>query len=165
MTLLPYGICIIDLLSILMLGLGLRQLRPAKNQIQQFLGVERIRMLTRGLLVGPLLLILGLLVFFIFILRDAYLPRLSHGAFVLGLWMVLTIAFFILALTSRLNIRPVVQTLAAPVLAVPLVAYLTPYERFLEVFAHTPTYLPLVVGLVVVALGYYLILQVRRELL
>lgn len=165
MTLLPYGICIIDLLSIFMLGLGLRQLRPAKIPIQQFLGIDRIRMLTRGLLIGPLLLILGLLGFFIFILRDAYLPRLSHGAFVLGLWMVLTIAFFILALTSRLNIRPVVQTLAAPVLAVPLVAYLTPYERFLEVFAATPPYLPLAVGVLVVALAYYLILQVRHELL
>lgn len=165
MTYLPYGICIIALLSVIMLGLGLRQLRPAKVPIQQFLGLERIRMLTRGLLIGPLLLIIGLLGFFIFILRDAYMPRLSYGAFVLGLWIVLSNAFFILALTSRLNIRPVVQTLAAPVLAVPLVAYLTPYERFLEVFAVTSLYLPLFVGVLVVALGYFLILQVRRELL
>ncbi len=165
MSLLPYGICIIAILSVIMLGLGLRQLRPAKMAIQQFLGIDRIRMLTRGLLIGPLLLIVGLLGFFIFILRDAYLPRLSHGALVLGLWMVLTLAFFILALTSRLNIRPVVQTLAAPVLAVPLVAYLTSYERFLEVFAQTPAYLPLAVGVLVVTLGYLLILGVRRELL
>jgi len=165
MTILPYGICIIDLLSVIMLGLGLQQLRPAKPQIQQFLGVDRMGMLTRGLLILPLLALVGLIVFSVFIFRDVTLLRLSHGAFVLGLWIILTIAFFILALISRLNIRPVVQTLAAPVLAVPLVAYLTPLERFVDVFAGVPILLPLSVGIIVVASSCFLILLVRRELL
>jgi hypothetical protein len=165
MTLLPYGICIIGLLSVIMLGLGLRQLRPSKAAIQQFLGVERIRMLARGLLFGPLAAVVILAGIFIFVFHDLYLIRLSHGAFILGLWVVLTIAFFILALISRLNIRPVIQTLAAPVLAVPLVAYLTPLERFMEVFSTVSPFLPLIVGLLVVGMGYFLILLVRRELI
>jgi hypothetical protein len=165
MTLLPYGISIIGFLSAAMLGLGMRQLRPQKKQIQQFLGVERIRMLVRSLLVGPVLVMVALGGFFIFVFRDAFLLRLSHGAFVLGLWMILTIAFFVLTLVSRLNIRPVIQTLAAPVLAVPLVAYLTPLERFEEVFATVSPLLPLFVGLSVASAGYFLILQVYRELI
>ncbi len=165
MTVLPYGISIIGFLSVAMLGLGMRQLRPEKKRIQTFLGLEHIRVLLRSLLVGPVLILLGLGVFFTFIFRDAYLLRLSHGAFVLGLWLVLIIAFFVLALISRLNIRPVVQTLAAPVLAVPLVAYLTPLERFEEVFAPVSPVLPLFVGISVAAAGYFLIYQVYRELI
>jgi len=165
MTLLPYGICIIALLSIVMLSLGLRQLRPAKMKIQLFLGVEHIRMLTRGMLIGPLLLLAGLLGFYVIMLRDDYLSRIGHSALVFGLWIVLIIAFFVLALISRMDLRPALQTLAAPVLAVPLVAYLTPYERFMEVFANTSLYLPFSIGLLVVLSGYFLIFSVRRELL
>ena len=164
MSLLPYGISIIGILSVAMLGLGMRQLRPQKQHIQRFLGIERLRMLLRGLLVSPVLLVVGLGIFFVFVFRDAYLLRLSHGAFVLGLWIVVTIAIFVLALISRLNIRPVVQTLAAPVLAVPLVAYLTPLERFAEIFAPVSPLLPLLVGLGLTSAGYYLIFLVYREL-
>jgi hypothetical protein len=164
MTLLPYGICIIGVLSVVMLGLGLRQIRPQKTRIQQFLGVDRIRTLVRGLLVGPILVVIGLGGVLIFVVRDANLLRLSHGAFVFGLWIILTITFFLLALISRLNIRPDVQTLAAAVLAVPLVAYLTPIERFQDVFSTVSPVLPLVVGLIIVSAGYFLIWQVYREL-
>jgi hypothetical protein len=164
MTLLPYGISIIGLLSVVMLGLGLKQIRPQKKQIQQFLGLDRIRMLVRGLLVGPILVVVGLGGVFLFVYRDAYLLRLSHGAFVLGLWIILIIAFFLLALISRLNMRPDVQTLAAPVLAVPLVAYLTPIDRFREVFSTVSLLLPLSVGIGVVSAGYFLIWKVYREL-
>ena len=164
MTLLPYGICIIGLLSVTMLGLGLRQLRPSKDAIQQFLGVEHIRMVERALLLGPLAAVLILAGLFFFVYRDLFLIRIGQGLFIFGLWLVLTLTFFILALTSRLNIRPVVQTLAAPVLAVPLVAYLTPLNRFEEVFATVSPLLPIGVGLLVTAAGYALILIVRREL-
>jgi hypothetical protein len=164
MTMLPYGICIIGIMSVVMLGLGLRQIRPQKKQIQLLLGVDRIRMLVRGLLVGPILVVIGLAGVLIFVFRDSYLLRLSHGAFVFGLWIILIIAFFALALISRLNIRPDVQTLSAPVLAVPLVAYLTPIERFQDVFSTVSPLLPLIVGLGVVSSGYFLIWQVYREL-
>ena len=164
MTLLPYGICIIGLMSVAMLGLGLRQIRPQKKQIQKFIGVDRIRMLLRGLLVGPVLVVMGLGSVFIFVFRDSYLLHLSHGAFVFGLWIILIIAFFVLALISRLNLRPDVQTLAAPVLAVPLVAYLTPIERFQDVFSSVSLLIPLCVGMGVVSAGYFLIWKVYREL-
>jgi len=92
------------------------------------------------------------------------LLHLSHGAFVFGLWIILIIAFFVLALISRLNLRPDVQTLAAPVLAVPLVAYLTPIERFQDVFSSVSLLIPLCVGMGVVSAGYFLIWKVYREL-
>lgn len=164
MTLLPYGVCIIGLLSVLLLGLGLRQLRPSKTAIQQFLGVDRIHMLARGLLLSPLVVVVILAGLFFFVFHDLYLIRISHGMFIMGLWVVLTIAFFMLALNSRLNIRPVFHTLAAPVLAVPLVAYLTPLDRFMDVFSTVNPVLPLLVSLMVVSAGVFLIFRIRREL-
>jgi hypothetical protein len=165
MTLLPYGICIIGLLSAVAMGFGMRQLRPRKLEVQRFLGIERIRMLTRGMLVAPFLAVLGLIGFYLFYLKDNQLERIAHGTFIFGLWIILTIVFFVLALITRLGIRPAVQTLAAPVLAVPLVAYLTPLNRFIEVFEGVPSALPLSVGGVIIASGYFLIYMIRRELL
>lgn len=155
----------IGLLSALMLGLGMRQLRPNKNEVQRFMGVERIRMLTRGLAIGPLLALVALVAAYLIFYRDGSLVRIAHGTLIFGLWTLLTIVFFVLALISRLGIRPAVQTLASPVLAVPLVAYLSPLSRFNEVFEPLPAVLPLVVGLVITAAGFFIILQVRKELL
>ena len=165
MSLLPYGVCVIGVLSVLMLGMGLRQLRPHNQSVQRFLGIERIRMLTRGLIIGPLLAVLGLVGAYLFLYRDASVIRIAHGTFIFGLWTILTIVFFVLALISRLSIRPALQTLVAAVFAVPLVAYLTPLSRFEEVFAALPAMYPLIAGCLITAGGFFLIFQVRKELL
>jgi hypothetical protein len=165
MSLLPYGVCLIGLLSAVMLGLGLRQLRPNKQEVQHFLGIERIRMLTRGLLLIPLIAMIGLIAAYLYFYRDGSLVRIAHGTLIFGLWTLLTIVFFVLALISRLGIRPAMQTLVSPVLAVPLVAYLSPLTNFNEVFSPLPAVVPLMVGVAITAAGFFLILRVRKELI
>jgi hypothetical protein len=153
MSLLPYGVSVIGLLSVVLLGWGLRQLRPYRKAVQNFLGIERIRMLTRGLLFVPLLAVLGLIGAYILFYQGASVIRIAHGTFIFGLWINLTIVFFVLAVISRLSIRPAVQTLAAGALAVPLVAYLTPLARFEDVFAMLPGGVPLCAGLAIMIAG------------
>jgi hypothetical protein len=165
MTLLPYGVCTIGLLSVVMLAWGLRQLRPQKQAVQRFMGIDGIHMLTRGLLLIPLLAVLGLVTAYLIFYLDGNMLRIAHGLFIFGLWTLLTVVFFLLALTSRLGIRPAIQTLASPVLAVPLVAYLTPAERFADVFSPLPPSVPMIVGLVLTTAVFSLILGVRKELL
>jgi len=102
----------------------------------------------------------GLVVFLRF--PDQLLIRASHGALVLGVWLVLALAFMVMILITRLGLRPSVSTLAAAVLAVPLAAYLTPIERFKEVFPSSFQLLPMATGLVLIVACYLFILAVRQ---
>jgi hypothetical protein len=166
MGFLPAGVGLIGLLSLLMLGRSLGQLlRPHREDIRQVVGENRIRILTRGLLVGPFLAAVGLLVFFLFVLRDNLFQRAAHAALVLGLWMVLTLAFFLLVLVTRLGYRPTLSTLFAAILAVPLVAYLTPIDRFVDVFSGSSLWYPMGIGICLMAVCLLYVLAARRELL
>lgn len=161
----PAGVCLLGLLSLTVLVFSLRQLRSSKDAIHRLLSLARIRWVTGGLLAGPLVAVLVLALLLAFGFPDQRLMRLAHAALVLGLWIVLTLAVFVLLLVTRLGFRPALSTLAAPVLCVPLVAFLTPFDRFGHVFTETGWVLPFAVGLLMVCAGYLLVWQARRELL
>ena len=165
MGLLPVGVCVIGLLSAYMLGRSLKQLRPNREGIIHLVGASRIRTLMIVLLCGPAVVIAGLGILFLVVYRDQTLLRSAHGAMILGLWYVLALAFFILVLVTRLGYRPTLSTLVSPVLAVPLVAYLTPLERFEEVFTNMSLVIPLLVGLLLVLTCLIYVLLAKKELL
>jgi hypothetical protein len=165
MSLLPYGICVIGLLSVFTLGQTLQQLRPNKEEILHLFGDARIRTITFGLLVVPILIMVGLTGMIVFVLKGEVYLRAAHAALVLGLWMVLGLSLLALVMMTRLSKRPSLSTLAAPVLAVPLTAYLTPLGRFGEVFGTIPAALPLVVGMLIIIVNYFYLWQVKKELL
>ena len=165
MGLLPIGLCVIGLVGLYMLGRSLGQLRPSREDILRLAGTMRIRGILNGLLIGPALAAVSFSLYILIILQGDYLLRFSHAIFVLGLWMVLTLSFFMLVTITRLGYRPALATLAAPVLVVPLVAYLTPISRFEDSFATSPLIEPLLVGLVIVLGCYFFIFIARHELL
>ena len=165
MSLLPFGICVIGLLSVYTLGQTLQQLGSNKGDILHLFSKPRIRTIWIGFLVVPAVVVLGMAGMIVFVYQgDAYL-RTAHVALVLGLWMVLAQSIFALLIMTRLNKRPSLPTLAAPVLAVPLTAYLTPFDRFVNVFGSTPVVLPLVVGVIIIIVNYFYLWQVKKELL
>ena len=165
MPLLPIGVCVIGLLSAYTLGLSLQQLRPNKEDILQKMSVVRIQLLTMAFLVVPFLFAAFFTAQLLFFIRESYEFRAAHIVLALGLWMVLGLALFVLVVITRLGKRPSLSTLAAPVFAVPLVAYLTPIDRFMDVFIAAPVGLPIAAGGFMVAVSYFLIFQIRKELL
>ncbi len=165
MGFLPTGVCVIGLLSLFLLGRSLYQLRPNRKDILQLTGRVRLGSVVYGLVAGPPFVIVCLAIILTFILKDQLLLRATHAVMVLGLWMVLSLSFLIMIIITRLGQRPTLTTLAAAVLSVPLVAYLTPLERFAEVFPLDYLYLPLATGIIMVAACYLLILVARQVLL
>lgn len=165
MSFLPTGVCVIGLLSLFLLGRSLYPLRTHQEDLLRLAGTTRLQSLMAGLLAGPILVIVGLVFLFLFVLKDQFLLRITHGIFILGVWMVLTLAFANMVLVTRLGQRPTLTTLAAAVLSVPLVAYLTPLERFTEVFQGDNLLFPMVTGVILVAVCYFLILYARNMLL
>jgi hypothetical protein len=165
MGLLPVGVCVIGLISVYMLGRSLRQLQPYREAIVHLVGERRIRILLNVLLAGPVIAAAGLPFLYVTVYRDDFLLRIAHGAMISGLWYVLALAFIILVLVTRLGYRPTLSTLVSPVLAVPLVAYLTPLERFEEVFSTTPLSIPLMVGLVLLISCMLYVYLAKKELL
>ena len=165
MGLLPVGVGLIGLLSVYMLGRSLRQLRPNREGIVYLVGDRRIRILFNVLLAGPLIAAAGLAFLFVTVYRDDILLRASHGAMITGLWYVLALAFILLVLVTRLGLRPTLSTLVSPVLAVPLVAYLTPLERFEEVFFPSALTIPLGVGLILLLVCMLYVYLAKKELL
>lgn len=160
---LPIGVYAIGLLSLLFTGIALRQLRSNLSQLLALVGAKRIHLMTTVLLTGALATLLILAGFFTFVFKDAREMRLAHAVMVLGLWMVLSLTFFILAAVTRLGLRPDIPGLAAPLLAVVAVAYLTPLERFLTVFASSSIWMPLGMGVLLICTCLYFITQVRRN--
>lgn len=165
MGFLPIGVSVIGLISFLLLGRSLYHLRSHKNEILHLTGTVRLRSLMLGLMAGPPLVLGVLVLVFLFVLKDQTVLRAAHAFLVLGLWMVLTLAFILMIILTRLGQRPSITDLAAAVLSVPLVAYLTPLERFADVFSLDHMILPLVTGIFLVVACYGLILIARRELL
>ena len=165
MSFLPTGVCVIGLLSLFLLGRSLYSLRTHQTELLRLTGTTRLQSVMAGLLAGPILAILGLTILFIFVLTDQFFLRITHGIFILGVWMVLTLAFANMLLVTRLGERPSPTILAAAVLSVPLVAYLTPLERFAEVFNGYNLLVPMATGAILVVVCYSLILYARYVLL
>ena len=165
MGLLPVGLGVIGLISVYMLGRSLRQLRPNREGIVDLVGERRIRFLFNVLLAGPLIAAAGLALLFITDYRDEVLLRSAHVAMISGLWYVIALAFILLVLVTRLGLRPTLSTLVSPVLAVPLVAYLTPLERFKEVFYPSALMIPLVVGVIMMVVCILYVHLAKKELL
>jgi hypothetical protein len=165
MGLLPVGVCVIGLLSVYMLGRSLKQLRPNREGIVYLVGDRRIRILLNALLAGPVIAAAGLVLLFFTTYKDNFLLRSAHAGFISGLWYVLALAFIILVLVTRLGLRPTPSTLVSPVMAVPLVAYLTPLERFEDVFSTSLLSIPLLVGLILLLVCMLYIYLTKRELL
>ncbi len=164
MGLLPVGLCVIGLLSVYLLGRSLRQLRPNREAILHLATGRRIKAILAVLLLAPVAAAAGLAGLFLLVYRNQFFLRSAHSSIILGLWLVLALAFLLLVLMARLGRRPDLSTLASPLLAVPLVAYLSPLERFQEVFADTWLGLPLIVGVLVAATCLLYVYLARREL-
>jgi hypothetical protein len=165
MPLLPIGVCVIGLLSAYTLGISLQQLRPNQEDILQKMSATRIQLLTMAFLVIPLLAAAFFVGQLLLVVKQSYEIRAAHIVLALGLWMVLGLSLFVLVIITRLGKRPSLSTLAAPVFAVPLVAYLTPIDRFMGVFISAPLALPIVAGGLMIAASYFLIFHIRKELL
>jgi hypothetical protein len=165
MPLLPIGVCVIGLLSVYTLGISLQQLRPNREDILQKMSAVRIQLLTMAFLVAPVIFAAYFTAQLLLFIKESYALSAAHIVLALGLWMVLGLALFVLVIITRLGRRPSLSTLAAPVFAVPLVAYLTPMDRFMDVFINAPLGLPIAAGGLMIAVSYFLIFQIRKELL
>lgn len=161
---LPYGICIIALLSQILLAVSMRQLRSEKAGILAVISQRRIRLVMAGLTAGPLVAAAVVAGLNLFVFQGQHLTRIAHSLFSMGLWLVLIMSFIMLVLMYRLHRRPSIESLAGPLLAVPLAAFLTPLVRFEQVYAVAGPLLPLIVGVIMVTAAYLITWQARREL-
>jgi len=160
---LPVGLCVISLFGLFLLGKSLDQFRQNWNGLFKLVGEKRVRLILIGLSSGPVLILLGLALLFVFYYQEDQPMRWAHGMFILGLWFVLTFSFILLVSVTRLGNRPAFSTLAAPVLVVPLVAYLTPLWRFKETFSGGTFPWAGVTGMILVVVCYVYLSAVWRE--
>lgn len=164
MGLLPYGVVFIALLGLALLVRSLGVLRVFQQQIHQMFSRARIQLITWGMLVFPFLVSSGVW-FWLSSYEDVALPvKLAYVFFMLGTWLTLALAMFLLYLLYRLEQKPSVAMLSSPVLIVPLVAYFSPFQRFFEVFGRYPQ-LAIPCGLAMFIVGVLVIFEIRHELL
>lgn len=160
---LPIGLCVISLFGLFFLGKSLNQFGQNWSGLFRLIGEKRVRLILIGLSSVPLLTLLGLALLFVLDYREDQPARWAHGLFILGLWFVLTFSFILLVSITRLGNRPAFPTLAAPVLVVPLVAYLTPFWRFKETFAGGTFPWAGMTGMILVVVCYVYLSVVWRE--
>lgn len=160
---LPVGLCVISLFGLFLLGKSLDQFRENWSGLFKLVGEKRVRLILLGLSSVPVLILVSLGFLFVFFYREDRPVRWAHGIFILGLWFVLTFSFILLVSITRLGNRPAFSTLAAPVLVVPLVAYLTPLWRFKETFTEGTFPWAGVTGIILVVVCYVYLSAVWRE--
>lgn len=164
MGLLPYGVVLIALLGLVLVVRSLGVLRAFQQQIRQMFSRARIQWITWGMLVFPLLVSGGVWFWLSSQEKVALLVKWAYVFFMLGTWLTLSLAMFLLYLLYRLEQKPSVAMLSSPVLIVPLVAYFSPFQRFFEVFGMYPQ-LAIPCGVVMFIVGVLVIFEIRRELL
>jgi len=161
---LAYGICVLALIGQFLLAHSMRQLRAAKPEIFSVVILRRVRLVLAGFYSAPIIVAVVVVGLNLFAPRNNIPMQAAHAAFSLGLWLVLGMAFMMLLLMYRLHRKPFPESLAGPVLIVALAAYITPRRRFDWVFGEVGALLPLLVGLVMIAVSYLLTALAHREL-
>ncbi len=144
------------------LVIGLRQAGPLVPSLAEAGGRRRMRVLAVVVLGAPILVavIVAVLVFAVW--RTDPLLRLAHMLWVLGLWMIGTVAMFAYVLPLRLGLARLSTLLVASVLSVPLAVFFTPLPRFRTTFSKPAQYLTSLFALVAVGLCLTVAYRLRR---
>jgi hypothetical protein len=164
MGVLPYGVVFIALLGLSLLVRSLGVLRSFRQQIRHLFSQTRIQSLTWGMLFVPIVISIVVWVWLSSRSGLTILVKWAYLTFMLGTWLTLLLAMFLLYLLYRLEQKPSVAMLSSPVLIVPLAAYLSPFQRFIEVFGTHPV-VAMPCGVVMFLVGVLVIFEIRRELI
>lgn len=163
MELLPYGVVFIALLGLALLVRSLGILRAFRQDIRQIFSRIRIQWVTWGMLIFPLLISGGVWFWLSSRWDVPLLVRWAYLFFMLGTWLTLTLAMFLLYLLYRLERKPGIAMLSSPVFIIPLAAYFSPFQHFFEVFGMYP-HLAISCGMAMFVAGVLVIFEIRREL-
>ncbi len=161
---LPYGVVFIALLGLALLVRSLGVLRAFREPIRQMFSRVRIESITWGMLLAPILASIAVWVWFSPRWDVTMQTQVAYITFMLGTWLTLSLAMFLLYLLYRLEQKPSVAMLSSPVLIIPLVAYFSPFQRFFGVFGTYP-HVAIPCGLVMFLVGVLVIFEIRREIL
>ena len=151
-SLLPVVLIVID---IGLIGLIVLSTAPQRAALAAGPQAARWRMVVKGLVIAPPLILLIIAGLIVFVWRTEPFARLMHAVLVLGLWMPVTVLMFQVVAMLRSKHDSPRLSVAGCGLALPLVIYLTPIDHFHAVFDSIGYGWPLVVGLILIAVTYW----------
>ncbi len=128
-------------------------------------GSKRVRQITNLFLSIPFMvagIVMGL---YLLLWRTDPQIRFIHMIWVLGFWMIGTIAMFTFIIPVRLKLGMPFQGLILSAVAVALAIYFTPLSRFSNVFSRTDLVLPASVGVLNITICWFMVLRFRNRVI
>ncbi len=128
-------------------------------------GSKRVRQITNLFLSIPFMvagIVMGL---YLLLWRTDPQIRFIHMIWVLGFWMIGTIAMFTFIIPVRLKLGMPFQGLILSAVAVALAIYFTPLSRFSNVFSSTDLVLPASVGVLNITICWFMVLRFRNRVI
>jgi hypothetical protein len=132
------GIACIALIFFL---ISLKRLNTFQSELIERFGSTKLKRLGNMLFIVPILVILVVIPFYLFLWRSEAWLRFAHMIWVLGLWMLGTISFFTFTIPARIKIVYPFSALAAAISSIAMAVYFTPLPRFASIFTNTPNLL------------------------
>lgn len=129
-------------------------------------GSKRVRQITNLFLAIPFIvagIVIGL---YLLLWRTDPQIRFIHMIWVLGFWMIGTIAMFTIIIPVRLKLGMPFQGLILSAVAVALAIYFTPLSRFTNMFPRqTDLVLPASVGVLNITICWFMVLRFRNRVI
>ena len=127
---------------------------------------RKLKRLTDIFLALPFIVFTALIGIYVAVWRTAPLVRFTHMIWVLGFWMVGTVAMPAFIISVRLKSGASFPILFLVVIASTLAIYFTPLSRFTSLFTgKTTLILPAALGVLNVIASWRLVLCIRKKIL
>ena len=129
-------------------------------------GSKRLRRIANLFLVIPWVVAAIVTTLYFMFRHTDPLIRFTHMIWVLGFWMIGTIAMFAFIVPVRLKLGTPVQTLIFSNIAILLAIYFTPLSRFSNIFPRQISLiLPALIGVLNLTIGWFVVLRFRNKVI
>ena len=129
-------------------------------------GSKRVRQITDLFLGIPFMVAVIVLGLYLLLWHTDPQIRFIHMIWVLGFWMVGTVAMFTFIIPMRLKLGTPFQKLILSAIAIVLAIYFTPLSRFTNMFPRqTDLVLPALVGVLNITICWLVVLRFRNKVI
>ena len=141
--------------------ISLTRVATLQAELVQHLGYTRLKRLANLLFIAPILVISIVVVIYLAIWHTDPLLRFGHMMWVLGLWMLGTLALFTFFLPARTKLIYPFLALPASVFSMAAAIYFTPLPNFATVFVDQPSmFLAVAIGFANLVLNWMVVHRV-----
>lgn len=150
----------LSLAGIVFFVIGIMRTAPLMPGLIPQLGQQRVRRLCLVLFVSPLVSLGVVTILYLTLWRSEPLIRFTHAAWLLGLWMVGTVAILVYLPSVRLGKTQQWPLLTAFLLAIPMAIYSTPLSHFEEALGANMLYPALGLGIAALILNLLIVYRI-----